>query len=62
MLQAQRTELRPLLREDFDEAIKEVAPASADRNSDGMNELMEWNAKYGEGADRTHRLQLSYFV
>ena len=61
-VQAQRAELRPLSQDDFDQALREVAPASADKNSAAMNELLQWNAQYGEGADRSHWQHLSYFV
>ena len=61
-MQAHRAELRPLTQEDFEQALKEVAPASAGKDSAAMNELMQWNAQYGEGADRSHWQQLSYFV
>ena len=62
LLQAKRAELRPLSQQDFDQALREVAPASGDKNSAAMSELLQWNSQYGEGADRNHLQQLSYFI
>lgn len=61
-MQAHRAELRPLSQADFEDALTEVAPASADKNSAAMSELLQWNSQYGEGADRNYLQHLSYFV
>lgn len=56
-------ELRPLSMADFKAARKEVMPSMAEDNA-VMAELIEWNAKYGEGGKGSslYNPKLSYYT
>lgn len=55
-------QLRPIRASDFDEALKEVPPSLASE-SFVLDELKQWNSKYGEGSDRRYQNPaLTYFT
>ena len=61
-MQASPAKLRAISAADFNKALEQVAPSS-NTDSAGMNELEQWNSKYGEAATRAYRNQkLSYFI
>ena len=59
--QATPAKLRPISAADFEHALDQVAPSS-NTDSTSMNELQQWNSKYGEAAQRGYKAKLSYFI
>ena len=58
--QISSADLRPLVLQDFIEALKEISP-SVSEDSSSIQELRQWNDMYGEGGSRS-RPTLPYFM